>query len=289
MFHSIFCKNRLIILQIIRKLALKNRLITTLHEEDKMLPVERQKKIIDLLTVKKVLKMPELREEMGISIDTLRRDISALAEQGKIKKIYGGVKLAEPKFGEVSMEERMISHLEEKTAIAKTCDEHIEDGDCIYLDSGSTTYQIARYIKEKRNLTVITNSVPVILELMNSNVELIVIGGKVRKNERSVVTYDYLFNFHQLNIQKAFICASGITMEKGISDYNVEEALARKKIIDISHEVYVAADSSKFGRNVTVNIAGLDEIDYVVTDQKAREEVIRGFDEVKTELIISKE
>ncbi|GAA0346344.1 DeoR/GlpR family DNA-binding transcription regulator [Oceanobacillus sp. FSL W7-1293] len=254
-----------------------------------MLPVERQKKIIDLLTVKKVLKMPELREEMGISIDTLRRDISALAEQGKIKKIYGGVKLAEPKFGEVSMEERMISHLEEKTAIAKTCDEHIEDGDCIYLDSGSTTYQIARYIKEKRNLTVITNSVPVILELMNSNVELIVIGGKVRKNERSVVTYDYLFNFHQLNIQKAFICASGITMEKGISDYNVEEALARKKIIDISHEVYVAADSSKFGRNVTVNIAGLDEIDYVVTDQKAREEVIRGFDEVKTELIISKE
>lgn len=144
-------------------------------------------------------------------------------------------------------------------------------------------------ILKRNETTVITNSVPVILELMNSNVELIVIGGKVRKNERSVVTYDYLFNFHQLNIQKAFICASGITMEKGISDYNVEEALARKKIIDISHEVYVAADSSKFGRNVTVNIAGLDEIDYVVTDQKAREEVIRGFDEVKTELIISKE
>lgn len=254
-----------------------------------MLPVERQKKMIDLLTTKKVMKMPELQEEMNISIDTLRRDINVLAKQEKIKKIYGGVKLAEPKFGEISMEERMISHLKEKKAIAKTCNKHIEDGDCIYLDSGSTTFQIAKYIKEKRNLTVITNSVPVILELMNSSVELIVIGGKVRKNEQSVVTYDYLFNFNQLNIQKAFICASGITMDKGISDYNVEEALARKKIIDLSHEVYVAADSSKIGKNVTVNIAGLNEIDYIVTDEKADEEVVKQFEKQKTKLIVSEE
>ncbi|GGP11097.1 DeoR/GlpR family DNA-binding transcription regulator [Oceanobacillus neutriphilus] len=254
-----------------------------------MLPVERQKKMIDLLMIKKVMKMPELKEELEISIDTLRRDINTLAEQGKLKKIYGGVKLAEPKFGEASMEERMITHLDEKTAIAKKCKSFIEDGDCIYLDSGSTTYQIAKYIKDKRNLTVITNSVPVILELMNSAVELIVIGGKVRKNERSVVTYDYLFNFHQLNIQKAFICASGITMDKGISDYNVEEALARKKIVELSQEVYVAADSSKFGRNVTVNITGLDEIDYIVTDERADEETVKRFDKVRTELIISSE
>ncbi|WP_080871976.1 DeoR/GlpR family DNA-binding transcription regulator [Oceanobacillus timonensis] len=254
-----------------------------------MLPVERQKKIIDLLMVKKVMRMPALQEEMEISIDTLRRDINALAKQGKIKKIYGGVKLAEPKLGEISMEERMISHLDEKTAIAKTCHAHIEEGDCIYLDSGSTTFQIAKYIKEKRNLTVITNSVPVILELMNSHIELIVIGGKVRKNEQSVVTYDYLFNFHQLNIQKAFICASGITIERGISDYNVEEALARKKIIDLSHEVYVAADSSKFGKNVTVSIAELDKVNYIVTDERVDESFRRQFADVKTELIITTE
>ncbi|GIO22212.1 DeoR/GlpR family DNA-binding transcription regulator [Oceanobacillus sp. J11TS1] len=253
-----------------------------------MLPVERQKKIIDLLKIKKVMKMPELQEELAISIDTLRRDIHALAERGKIKKIYGGVKVVEPKFGEASMEERMISNLDEKVAIAKTCKEYIEDGDCIYLDSGSTTYQIAKYIKEKRNLTVVTNSVPVILELMdNTTIELIVIGGKIRKNERSVVTYDHLFNFNQLNIQKAFICASGMTIEKGISDYNMEEAIARKKIIDLSQEVYVAADSSKFGKNVTVHITGLDEIDYIVTDEKVDKEVVQEFNEVKTELVVA--
>lgn len=252
-----------------------------------MLPIERQQKMIDLLIIKKVIKMPELQEELGISIDTLRRDINALAKQGKIKKIYGGIKLVEPKFGESSMEERMISHLKEKEAIAKTCHDYIEDGDCIYLDSGSTTYQIAKYIKEKRNLTVITNSVPVILELMNTDIELIIIGGKIRKQEQSVVTYDYLFQFDQLNIQKAFICASGITTDKGVSDFNVEEAIARKKIIDLSHEVYIAADSSKFGKNVMVNIANLDAIDYVITDSEIDEAFIDSFREIGTELVVS--
>lgn len=74
-----------------------------------------------------------------------------------------------------------------------------------------------------------TNSIPVITELLNSDGELIIIGGKIRKNEQSVVTFEYLFNFNELNILKAFICASGVSPEKGISDYNLEEVLTRKK------------------------------------------------------------
>lgn len=181
---------------------------------DYMFPLERQKKIIEILMFKKVQKLPELAEELNISIDTLRRDINLLDKQGKIKKIYGGIKLVESEFAESPMDARMVGHLEEKKMIAQKCSEYINDGDCIYLDSGSTTYQIAKYIKNKKNLTVITNSIPVVNELMNSAVELIIIGGKVRLNEQSVIAYDYLFNFSELNILKAFICASGITLEK---------------------------------------------------------------------------
>ncbi len=217
-----------------------------------MFPLERQKKIIERLMVKKVLKMTELAKELKISIDTLRRDVNTLAKQGKIIKIYGGIKLIESQFGESSIDERMNCHIEAKESIAQTCSKFIHDGDCVYLDSGSTTYQIAKYIKNKKKLTVITNSLPVVLELLNSDIEVIIIGGKVRKDERSVVTYEYLFNFSELNIQKAFICASGITIEKGISDYNVEEAITRKKMIALSSEVYVASDSTKFGRDVTI-------------------------------------
>jgi DeoR family fructose operon transcriptional repressor len=252
-----------------------------------MFPLERQKKILELLTIKIVLKLPELAEQLNISMDTLRRDISLLGKQGKIKKIYGGIKLVESEFAESPMDERMVSRLEEKKMIAQKCSEYINDGDCIYLDSGSTTYQIAKYIKNKKNLTVITNSIPVVNELMNSGVDLIIIGGKVRLNEQSVIAYDYLFNFSELNILKAFICASGITIEKGISDYNMEEALTRKKIIELSKEVYVAADHTKFGKDVTIVIASIDKIDYIITDRNLNKDYLNTFKIKRTNLIIS--
>lgn len=242
---------------------------------------------MDLLKIKKVLKISELTEELNISIDTLRRDLNTLTKQEKIEKIYGGVKLVESKFAESSMDERMVSHLEEKEMIALKCTEFIQDGDCIYLDSGSTTYQIAKYIKHFKNLTVVTNSIPVVNELMNSSVELVIIGGKIRLNEQSVVAYDYIFNFDQLNILKAFICASGITIEKGISDYNLEEAITRKKIIEMSKEIYVAADSTKYGKDVTVSIASLDKINVLVTDDKLNKNMIQKFRKTSTNLVIA--
>ena len=186
------------------------------------------------------------------------------------------------------MGERMVSQLGEKQMIAQKCSEYINDGDCIYLDSGSTTYQIAKYIKNKKNLTVITNSIPVVNELMNSAVDLIIIGGKVRLNEQSVIAYDYLFNFSELNILKAFICASGITIEKGISDYNLEEALTRKKIIELSKEIYVATDHTKFGKDVTVGIAPLDKIDYIITDANVNKDWLNHFKKTSTNLILAK-
>lgn len=250
-----------------------------------MFPLERQKKILELLTIKKVQKLSELTGELDISIETLRRDINLLSSEGKIEKVYGGVKLVESNFGESRLDVRMINHLKEKELIAQKCSEYIHDGDCIYLDSGSTTYQIAKYIKHKKNLTVVTNSIPVINELLMSDVELIIIGGKIRKQEQSVTTSDFLFNFNELNILKAFICASGISVEKGISDYSLEEVVTRRKIIELSKEVYVAADSTKFYKDVTIGIASLDKIDYIITDNHLTQDLIHQFNKTSTVLI----
>ncbi|MCS0671438.1 DeoR/GlpR family DNA-binding transcription regulator [Cytobacillus firmus] len=252
-----------------------------------MFPAERQKKIIDLLMIKKTAKITDLAKELQVSIDTLRRDLNLLTKQKKIEKVYGGVKLVESAFGESVIDERMVSSLKEKESIARLCSHYIQDGDCIFLDSGSTTYQIAKFIKSKKRLTVVTNSFPVALELMNSDVEVIMIGGKVRKTEKSVVTYEYLFNFNELNISKAFICASGITPQKGISDYNLEEAITRKKMIELSKEVYVAADHSKFGKDVTVSVSPLDHIDVIVTDQNLDEKYREEFRECGTVVVLA--
>ena len=206
-----------------------------------MFPIERQNKILDLLAIRKVMKISELIEEFNISLETIRRDLTVLESEGKIEKIYGGAKIIENTVGEVSLEMRNVSKLAQKQAMASRCSSLIQEGDCIFIDSGSTTYHIAKELKDTKDITVITNSLPVINELITSHLDIIIIGGRLRSNEHSIVAPDYLFNFHELNITKAFICASGITLQNGVSDYNMEEAITRKKIIERSKEVIVVA------------------------------------------------
>lgn len=252
-----------------------------------MYPIERQLEIFELAKTNDVLKLKDLTDKFNISIETLRRDLSVLEKQGKIQKIYGGIKLAETYSGEPLMQNRMENKLEIKEIIGKKCSEFVIEGDCIFLDSGSTTYHIAKNIKTIKNLIVITNSIPIVNELINSDVEVIIIGGKLRHNESSIVAYDYLFNFGTLNISKSFICAGGITLDKGISDYNMYEAITRKKILEISNEVFVAADSSKLGRDVPINICGIDKVNYVITDSSLDSSIETSFKDSPCELIIA--
>ncbi|MBM7704351.1 DeoR/GlpR family DNA-binding transcription regulator [Metabacillus iocasae] len=253
-----------------------------------MYPLERQQLILRMLVVKKTLTMNELTEALDISIDTVRRDIQQLVKQGKIEKIYGGIKLIETIMGESNIDERMVKNLEEKEAIAKACSQLINDGDCIYLDSGSTTYHIAKYMKTKKKLTVVTNSLPAASELLHSDVELIIIGGKMRKQEQSIVTYDYLFNFEKLNVTKAFICASGISLEKGISDYSLEEVVTRKKIISLAEQVYVAAGSEKFEKNVTVAVTPLSDVHAIITDCNLPKDIQKTYEAAGIQLYLAK-
>lgn len=254
-----------------------------------MLPVERQKNYLSLLSNNDVVAISYFMAEFDVSIETVRRDLSILEKQDKIEKVYGGAKLKKSILSEPSIEERMINNLKQKDLIGKKCSEFINDGDCIFIDSGSTTYHITKHIRDKKNLTIITNSIAVVNELINTDFDIIIIGGRIRHEERSVVTYDYIFNFEQLNIQKSFICAGGITVENGISDYNMQEAVTRKKIIERSKEIYVAADSSKLGRDVIISIAPLNKIDYIITDYLLDKRITRSFKECKTSLILASE
>lgn len=252
-----------------------------------MLPIERQRKIASLIKANKIMTMKELIAILDVSMDTLRRDIQQLLNQGKVKKFYGGIEYVEPNMTEIEMDKRMVSMANEKQAIAKLCSEQIKDGDCIYLDSGTTTFKIASYIKQKKNLTILTNSLPVVLELTDSEVDVIMVGGKIRKEEKSVFLHDSLFQIDALNIDKAFICAGGISVEKGVSDYHIDEAITRRKIIEIAREVYVAADSTKFGKDVLVGITSLEKIDCFITDQHLANYYRRAFKQADAKLLIA--
>lgn len=242
-----------------------------------MLPSKRQNKIIEMVLNKDVVTIPEFVEKFNISVETIRRDLNILEKMGKIEKVYGGAKFKDNLLSEPAMDKRMISNLLEKEAIGKKCADLINDGDCIFIDSGSTTFHIAKYLSNKKKLTIITNSIPVINELLNKDFEIIIIGGKIRHEEHSIVTFDYIFNFSQLNIHKSFICAGGISLKNGISDYDMQEAVTRKAIIERSSKIYIAADSSKFMKNAPINIIPISQVNAIISDSNLNSSIIDDY------------
>ncbi|MEY9978605.1 hypothetical protein [Lysinibacillus sp. RC79] len=116
---------------------------------------------------------------------------------------------------------------------------------------------------------------------------MIIISGKVRHSEKSVTSNDFLFRFDHLHINKAFICASGISIEKGISDFNLEEVITRKQI-NISQTVYVAADSSKFNKDVAIQVCPVNGVNMIITDYALPKDTINHFTDKGVQLKIVK-
>lgn len=247
-----------------------------------MYTVERQQHILQFIRNNKVVKLVTLTKEFNVSMETIRRDIQQLVQEKKIEKFYGGVKYIEPVEG--LMDNRLTQQLTEKIAIAKACASLVNNGDCIFIDSGSTTYQMTPFLLGKEKLTVVTNSLPVAFDLIGSTIEVMIIGGRVRHSEKSVTSNDFLFRFDHLNINKAFICASGVTLEKGISDFSLEEAMTRKQLINISQTVYVATDSTKFNKDVAIQVCPLEEVDMILTDNGLPKETLHQFTEAGIQL-----
>nr|WP_241489995.1 DeoR/GlpR family DNA-binding transcription regulator [Lysinibacillus sphaericus] len=242
-----------------------------------MYMIERQHQILQFIRQHKVVKLVTLTKEFNVSMETIRRDVQQLMQEKKIEKFYGGVKYIEPVEGLI--DHRLHEQLTEKIAIARACASLVQDGECIFIDSGTTTYQMTPFLLDKEKLTVVTNSLPVAFDLIGSNIEVILLGGKVRHSEKSVTSNEFLFRFEHLNINKAFICASGVSIEKGISDFSLDEAITRKQIISISQKVYVATDSSKFNKDVAIQVCPVDDVDVIITDDALSKKTIQHFSE----------
>lgn len=242
-----------------------------------MYMIERQHQILQFIRQHKVVKLVTLTKEFNVSMETIRRDVQQLMQDKKIEKFYGGVKYIEPVEGLI--DHRLHEQLTEKIAIARACASLVQDGECIFIDSGTTTYQMTPFLLDKEKLTVVTNSLPVAFDLIGSNIDVILLGGKVRHSEKSVTSNEFLFRFEHLNINKAFICASGVSIEKGISDFSLDEAITRKQVISISQKVYVATDSSKFNKDVAIQVCPVDDVDVIITDDALSKKTIQHFSE----------
>ena len=231
-----------------------------------MLPTERRAEIIQKLEKNNFLELKTLHKELNISMETLRRDVQQLVKDDLVIKEYGGIRINKEQNGESAIERRLDRHLDKKKSIAQKALKEIQDGDCIYLDSGSTTLQIAKGLDSKNNLTIVTNSISVLIQCMEYGHSLISIGGKIRASEQSLTQFDFLFNFERLNINKGFFCCSGVSAQNGITDYSLEEVETRIRLMHISQQCYLTADSSKINKVVTAKISDAKDFNWFITD-----------------------
>lgn len=252
-----------------------------------MLPHERYSKLVEYLQKHRIIKVDQLMSFFGISIETARRDLNHLEKEGVIKKIYGGATLVSKEAKEPTTSDRMTRNLVEKSDIGKKCADFINDGDSVLIEVGTTTLQAARALKGKKNLIVITNSIHVVNELMDTNFEIYVVGGRVRHGEGSISGAVSMFELENFHISKAIISAGGVSVERGLSDYNIEEALVRKKVVEQAVETILVADNSKFGRDVLAHVCPLSAIDLVITGTGLNPEMIARFEDANVKLVLA--
>lgn len=255
-----------------------------------MLAQERRQIIIDLINKHRVVKVQDLMATFNVSIETVRRDLDFLESQGYLRKVYGGAVLSKRLADEPSYSAREVANLEEKRQIGIKCAELVEDGETLIIDLGTTTLEVAKNLKDKRNLTIITNAINIALELINiKDFRVFFAGGRLRYGDLSCsgfLTEDFL---RQFNVDKAIIGVGGITLEDGISDYHVDESGTRRVMIEQSNKVIAVADYSKFGVKAFTKVCDLEDIDVLVTDWNVDEHLLKRYKKyIKTVLTCDK-
>lgn len=232
-----------------------------------MLPAEREQNIINYLKQNKKATVHELSISFNVHEATIRRDLKSLEQFNQIKRTHGGVVLrSDEVVDELDFHDRESSYIIEKECIGKKAAEFVEEGDTIIIDSGSTTFQFAKQLINKSELTIITNDIHIASILKSSQNKVIVTGGILYKD--NYILNGYITNevLSSLNPTKLFLGTPAIHYNHGVTHYSEELSPAKKIMVKQSKEVFLLTDSSKFDKVSLHNICSLSKIDTLVTD-----------------------
>ena len=238
-----------------------------------MLNLERHSKILELVDERGQVQVGELSRLFRISAVTIRNDLKDLDKRGLVRRAHGGAVRVETVSVDASLQVKAALHAEEKQRIGAAAAALIKDGDSVILDSGTTTLQIAKHLKSRKDLTVITNGINVAMELLGAkDVRLVLLGGMVRQNSYSAVGHFAEDMLTQLSADKLFLAVDAFDLDFGLSTPNPEESKVNQAMVQIAREKILVADSSKFGKRSLSRIVPLSAIDKIITDTSLAEE-----------------
>ncbi|NGP89167.1 transcriptional repressor AgaR [Fodinibius halophilus] len=248
--------------------------------------VDRRNKIIQKIQSEGSVRVDELSEEFDVSTVTIRNDLDFFEQKGLIDRTYGGALLRNNVYNDPSIEEKKKINAEEKKRIGEYAAGMISEGESVILDSGSTTREIALRIKDKKNITVMTNALNIGLELAGSSgVEVMMTGGVLRDKSYSLVGPEAERNMKHYYFDTLFLGVDGMDFEHGLTTSNPLEAQLNCVMVERANRVIAVTDSSKFDRHSFSFICDLDPINAIITDDKISPEFEEKFKKRDIEVV----
>ncbi|MBN8577234.1 MAG: DeoR/GlpR transcriptional regulator [Cytophagales bacterium] len=250
--------------------------------------VTRRKEILELIAEKGEVFVEVLSRKFGVSEVTIRNDLDQLEQKNMLIRARGGAIKLETGVGiDQRLADKNKINFQEKSRIGKKATELITESDTIIIDSGSTTAEMVRNLPDFQDLTIITNAMNIANQLVTRpNVNVIIPGGYLRKNSLSLVGPQAEKSLRNFNVDKAFLGVDGFDTRQGLYTPNVEEARLNEIMIEISKEVILLTDSTKFSKRSFAFICSVREIDKVITDGGVKDDDRKRLEDAGVELII---
>lgn len=225
-----------------------------------------------MLRTRGSVQVAALSEMFSVSMQTIRKDLHYLEEHGIATRAYGGAICSEVVNANIepAIETKRISHTEAKERIGKLAASMVLPGDSIMLDSGTTTLQIARFLPDEEDITVVTNDFDV-LGVLNQKrkIKIVMLGGELRRRNMAFYGAQTVAALDDLLLDKLFLGVDGFDVERGITTHHEPEAQLNRKMVETAREVIAVTDASKFGKVCLHRIIDVAELDALITDTAA--------------------
>ncbi len=254
-----------------------------------MLATERHKLILDVLEKSKKVEVTELSATLGVSEMTIRRDLDKLEQAGLLTRTFGGATVtSNPIALQLSFVEKVAVYEKEKLAIALAAASMIRDGDTVGLVAGTTCFQIARNFPAKESVTVVTNAINIAMEFANrGGAKLIVTSGYMLERSFALVGPFAECILEQIHINKLFLGATGVSVERGVTTLDLLEASMYKAMIRSAEQVIVVADHTKLGITSLAPILPLEKVTRLITDSGIDPEMLAKLESTGLEICVA--
>ncbi len=252
------------------------------------LKAERERRILQEIKAKKIVRVSDLSGAWGVVENTIRRDLEGLQERGLIRRVRGGAVLVEVRgVDDFSFVEKATKFKTEKERIGLCASRLIEEDEIIALDAGTTTVEIAKRIPNTPGLTIVTNAIPIILALEEkTQVNIVCPGGTFRPVSRSFLGSEAEQFLRSVHVNKVFLSVGGLTLEKGVQNPNIAEIPFKRCLIECATEVILVITHDKIGHPSFAQICRLEAVDKIITDDAADKKYLERIRERGIEVIL---